>query len=233
MLNHPKNSGIVTIIGEVNVGKSSLLNILVKKDVSIITHKSNTTNKQIKGIKNYKNSQIVFIDTPGLYINKGKTNRNFLSEIWSAVTEADFLCIVIDGNRTVSKVLYQLLEQINEKNIPEKSNIIILPYPLYLRDVLPRYNFFYLEKPDANLSLGSRLTASIISERLKDLIDVDHKVLHLNFSPFLNSDLRSRYLDIDDDKIDYLIKKYPNYKYFVTENDHKLNQSHLVLEFYL
>ena len=126
MLNHPKNSGIVTIIGEVNVGKSSLLNILVKKDVSIITHKSNTTNKQIKGIKNYKNSQIVFIDTPGLYINKGKTNRNFLSEIWSAVTEADFLCIVIDGNRTVSKVLYQLLEQINEKNIPEKRIILAI-----------------------------------------------------------------------------------------------------------
>ena len=126
MLNNPKNSGIVTIIGEVNVGKSSLLNILVKKDVSIITHKSNTTNKQIKGIKSYKNSQIVFIDTPGLYINKGKTNRNFLSEIWTAVTEADFLCIVVDGNRTVSKVLYQLLEQINEKNIPEKRIILAI-----------------------------------------------------------------------------------------------------------
>ena len=61
MLSNPKNSGIVTIIGEVNVGKSSLLNILVKKDVSIITHKLNTTNKQIKGIKSYKNSQIIFI----------------------------------------------------------------------------------------------------------------------------------------------------------------------------
>ena len=126
MLNNPKNSGIVTIIGEVNVGKSSLLNILVKKDVSIITHKSNTTNKQIKGIKSYKNSQIIFIDTPGLYINKGKTNRNFLSEIWSAVTEADFLCIVVDGNRTVSNVVYQLLEQINEKNFPKKRIILAI-----------------------------------------------------------------------------------------------------------
>jgi len=126
MLNNPKNSGIVTIIGEVNVGKSSLLNILVKKDVSIITHKSNTTNRQIKGIKSYKNSQIVFIDTPGLYINKGKTNRNFLSEIWSAVTEADFLCIVVDGNRTVSNVMYQLLEQINEKNLPKKRIILAI-----------------------------------------------------------------------------------------------------------
>ena len=126
MLSNPKNSGIVTIIGEVNVGKSSLLNILVKKDVSIITHKSNTTNKQIKGIKSYKNSQIIFIDTPGLYINKGKTNRNFLSEIWTAVTEADFLCIVVDGNRTVSNVVYQLLEQINEKNLPKKRIILAI-----------------------------------------------------------------------------------------------------------
>ena len=126
MLSNPKNSGIVTIIGEVNVGKSSLLNILMKKDVSIITHKSNTTNKQIKGIKSYKNSQIIFIDTPGLYINKGKTNRNFLSEIWSAVTEADFLCIVVDGNRTVSNVVYQLLEQINEKNLPKKRIILAI-----------------------------------------------------------------------------------------------------------
>ena len=126
MLSNPKNSGIVTIIGEVNVGKSSLLNILVKKDVSIITHKSNTTNKQIKGIKSYKNYQIIFIDTPGLYINKGKTNRNFLSEIWSAVTDADFLCIVVDGNRTVSNVVYQLLEQINEKNLPKKRIILVI-----------------------------------------------------------------------------------------------------------
>ena len=126
MLNNPKNSGIITIIGEVNVGKSSLLNILVKKDVSIITHKSNTTNKQIRGIKSYKNSQIVFIDTPGLYINKGKTNRNFLSEIWTAVTEADFLCIVVDGNRTVSNVVYQLLEQINETNLPKKRIILAI-----------------------------------------------------------------------------------------------------------
>ena len=126
MLNNLKNSGIVTIIGEVNVGKSSLLNILVKKDVSIITHKSNTTNKQIKGIKSYKNSQIVFIDTPGLYINKGKTNRNFLSEIWSAVSEADFLCIVIDGNKTLSNILYQMLEQINEKNLPKKRIVLAI-----------------------------------------------------------------------------------------------------------
>ena len=52
---------------------------------------------------------------------------------------------------------------------------------------------------------------------------MDHKELHSNFSPFLNSDLRRRYLKISDDKITYLKNKYPEYKYFLTESGHKLN----------
>ena len=126
MTNNSKKSGIITIIGEVNVGKSSLLNILVKKNISIITHKSNTTIKQIKGIKSYINSQLIFIDTPGLYFNKGKTNRNFLREIWNAISEADFVCLVIDSGRPISNNIYQLLEQINFKNKLKKRLVLVL-----------------------------------------------------------------------------------------------------------
>ena len=120
--------------------------------------------------------------------------------------------------------VYNHLASIIKTYIPEKSSIIILPYFLYLRDVFPNYNFYYLEKNDGNQALGSRLVASIISERLKDLLNVDHKELHSNFSPFLNSDLRRRYLKVDDDKIASLKNKYPNYKYFLTESGHELNQ---------
>ena len=81
---------------------------------------------------------------------------------------------------------YNKLHSIIKTYIPEKSSVIILPYILYLRDVLPNYNFYYLEKPDGNLALGSKKAASIISQRLKDLLDVDHKDLHLN-STFLKS----------------------------------------------
>ncbi len=118
--------GIVSIIGEVNVGKSSLINILIKKKISIITHKSNTTIKQIKGIRSYKNSQVIFIDTPGLYNNKGKTNRNFLREIWNAISESDFVCLVIDCSRPISNNIYQLLEQINSKNKSKKRLVLVL-----------------------------------------------------------------------------------------------------------
>ena len=126
MTDDSKRAGIVTIIGEVNVGKSSLLNILVKKDISIITHKSNTTIKQIKGIKNHKNSQVIFIDTPGLSLNKGKTNRSFLSKIWDSVSEADFLCLVVDSCRPISQKLYQLLEQINSQTSLKKRTVLVL-----------------------------------------------------------------------------------------------------------
>ncbi len=126
MTDNTKKSGIVTIIGEVNVGKSSLLNILIKKNISIITHKSNTTIKQIKGIRSYKNSQLIFIDTPGLYFNKGKSNRNFLSEIWNAVSEADFVFLVIDSSKSVSNNIYQILEQINSQNKLKKRLVLVL-----------------------------------------------------------------------------------------------------------
>ena len=126
MTDNSEKSGIITIIGEVNVGKSSLLNILVNKNISIITHKSNTTIKQIKGIKSYINSQLIFIDTPGLYFNKGKTNRNFLREIWNAISEADFVCLVIDSSRPISNNIFQLFEQINFKNKLKKRLVLVL-----------------------------------------------------------------------------------------------------------
>ena len=141
---------------------------------------------------------------------------NSLNELPESIDESSYKYNNVES--------YMHLISIIKKNIPDKASIIILPYFLYLRDVLPNYNFFYLEKPDANLALGSRLAASIISERLKDLIDVDHKQLHLNFSPFLNSDIRRRYLNIDDDKIVHLKIKYPNYKYIITESGHELSQ---------
>ena len=67
------------------------------------------------------------------------------------------------------------------------------------------------------------MTASILSQRLKDLIDVDHKELHLDITPYMDSDLRRRYLDIDNNKIEHLSSKYPKYKYFITENTHDLS----------
>ena len=93
--------------------------------LSYLTGYKDTTIKQIKGIKNHKNSQVIFIDTPGLSLNKGKTNRSFLSKIWDSVSEADFLCLVVDSCRPISQKLYQLLEQINSQTSLKKRTVLV------------------------------------------------------------------------------------------------------------
>ena len=69
-------SGFVAIIGRTNVGKSTLLNCLAEEKVAIMTHKPQTTRTAIKAIINRENSQIIFIDTPGIHKPKNKLRRN-------------------------------------------------------------------------------------------------------------------------------------------------------------
>ena len=69
-------SGFVAILGRTNVGKSTLLNSIVQEKVAIMTNKPQTTRTAIKAIVNRKNSQIIFIDTPGIHKPKSKLRRN-------------------------------------------------------------------------------------------------------------------------------------------------------------
>lgn len=69
-------SGFVSIIGRTNVGKSTLINSLVEEKVAIMTNKPQTTRTAIKAIVNRPNSQIIFIDTPGIHKPKSKLRGN-------------------------------------------------------------------------------------------------------------------------------------------------------------
>ena len=69
-------SGFVSIIGRTNVGKSTLINSLVQEKVAIMTSKPQTTRTAIRAIVNRSNSQIIFIDTPGIHKPKSKLRRN-------------------------------------------------------------------------------------------------------------------------------------------------------------
>jgi len=69
-------SGFVSIIGRTNVGKSTLINSLVEEKVAIMTNKPQTTRTAIRAIVNRENSQIIFIDTPGIHKPKSKLRRN-------------------------------------------------------------------------------------------------------------------------------------------------------------
>lgn len=93
-------SGIVTIIGRPNVGKSSLLNALVGLKVSIVSHKPQTTRHRIQGVLHHADGQVVFVDTPGLHrIQKKALNRAMNETAASAMHDVDLILFVIEAGR--------------------------------------------------------------------------------------------------------------------------------------
>ncbi len=90
-------SGIVTIVGRPNVGKSSLLNALVGHKVSIVSHKPQTTRHRIQGVVHQPDGQIVFVDTPGLHrVQKRALNRMMNEAAASAVHDVDLILFVVE-----------------------------------------------------------------------------------------------------------------------------------------
>ncbi|WJW80140.1 GTPase Era [Bartonella sp. TP] len=89
-------AGFVALIGASNAGKSTFLNKLVGSKVSIVTHKVQTTRTKIRGIVNYKNGQIVFIDTPGLFEPKSHMDKLMVHSAWGGAEDADIVTICVD-----------------------------------------------------------------------------------------------------------------------------------------
>ena len=90
-------SGFVTLIGRTNVGKSTLINLLVGEKVAAIANKVQTTRTAIRGIVNRENSQIVFIDTPGIHKPKTKLNETMVETSFASIPDADVVLFLIEA----------------------------------------------------------------------------------------------------------------------------------------
>ena len=114
-------SGFVSIIGRTNVGKSTLLNSLVGEKVAIMTNKTQTTRTAIRAIVNRKNSQIIFIDTPGIHKPKNKLGNTMIETAFGTISEVDVILFMVEATskeigRGDSKIL-EKLRQTNKKVI--------------------------------------------------------------------------------------------------------------------
>ena len=111
-------SGFVAVIGKTNVGKSSIINRLVGEKVSAIANKPQTTRTRIKGIVNRPNSQIIFLDTPGLHKSKSKLGNVMVENAIASIPEADIVLYVIDASE------YKHINNKNEDNINEENKFL-------------------------------------------------------------------------------------------------------------
>jgi GTP-binding protein Era len=105
-----RRCGFVTIVGAPNAGKSTLLNRLVGAKVSIVTHKVQTTRSQIRGIAVFGDTQIVFVDTPGIFAPKKRLERAMVDAAWSGAADADALVVLVDGQRGVDANVQRIVD---------------------------------------------------------------------------------------------------------------------------
>ena len=108
--------GLVSIVGLPNAGKSTLLNNFVGEKISIVTHEVQTTRSRVRGVSMVGDTQIVYIDTPGIFKAKRRLERSMVDAAWSSVKDSDVVVIVIDAYRGVDDKVKRLLLEVNERN---------------------------------------------------------------------------------------------------------------------
>ena len=128
-------SGFVSLIGRTNVGKSTLLNLLVGEKVAAIANKVQTTRTAIKGIVNRENSQIIFIDTPGIHKPKTKLNKTMVETSFTTLTDCDLVLFLIEAaSKDIGKGDRIILDKIKEAK--RKTILIINKIDLVEKETL-------------------------------------------------------------------------------------------------
>lgn len=115
--------GFVALIGAPNAGKSTITNNFVGSKVSIVSPKVQTTRTMVRGIGVYENTQIIFIDTPGIFRPKRRLDRAMVSSAWSGVKDADIVVLVVDAKRGFDDETRAIIDQLNKNKI---SAILVL-----------------------------------------------------------------------------------------------------------
>lgn len=111
-------SGFVTIIGEPNVGKSTLLNQILKQKVAIVSNKPQTTRNVFSGIYNSEDSQIIFLDTPGIHQAKTRLGEYMTSAALSTVKSVDLVLFLINAYDDVKDYNLEILKNLQNISTP-------------------------------------------------------------------------------------------------------------------
>ncbi|MDP7150821.1 MAG: GTPase Era [Paracoccaceae bacterium] len=107
-------AGFIALIGEPNAGKSTLLNHMVGAKVSIVTHKVQTTRARIRGVAMEGDSQLVFIDTPGLFKPRRRLDRAMVAAAWGGAADADIIVMMIEAHRGITEGVERILDGLGE-----------------------------------------------------------------------------------------------------------------------
>lgn len=114
----PSRCGFVALLGAPNAGKSTLTNNFVGSKVSIVSPKAQTTRTTVKGIGIWGNTQIIFLDTPGIFKPKRRLDRAMVASAWGGVGDADITALVVDAKRGFDDETRAIIAKLKENKIP-------------------------------------------------------------------------------------------------------------------
>ena len=167
-------SGFVTLIGRTNVGKSTLLNLLVGEKVAAIANKVQTTRTAIKGIVNRENSQIIFIDTPGIHKPKTKLNETMIETSFGSLKDSDLILFLIEATSDeIGRGDRRILEKIKEAK--KKTILIINKIDLVKKEKLLNLIDLYRKEYDFEAVIPISATNSKYKEIILDEIEKNLK----------------------------------------------------------
>ncbi|HEY4994744.1 MAG TPA: GTPase Era [Aestuariivirga sp.] len=134
MVETEKRCGFAAIIGAPNAGKSTLVNKLVGAKISIVSHKVQTTRARIRAIYMNGMSQVVLVDTPGIFKPRRKLDEAMVGNAWGGATEADAVLLIVDARRGADEEVHAIIETFKAQHI--KAILVINKIDLLLAEKL-------------------------------------------------------------------------------------------------
>ena len=179
----------ISIVGKTNAGKSTLINKIIGEKISIQNKKINTTQEMIIGVKNIKNIQILFYDTPGSNFlkNSNINSKKLKQNLWNGIDESDIIFYLIDSKTANFKFLFEQIDKLKEV----KKKIIVIFNKIDLisnKQLLP-----LISDLDKNFNIDSFFTISAMQNiGIDDLLDYIQKYSYVSKWIFTDDEITNK-----------------------------------------
>lgn len=165
-------SGFVSVVGRANVGKSTLMEKIIGEKISIISNKPQTTRDKIQIIYNDEESQIIFLDTPGIQTPRNKLQERLLTFSEESLKESDIITMVVDDSEEIGRIDGEILEMLEKIKLPKillinKTDLADRDKLAHIRENFRAYDFDRI----IEISALEGKNIDVFKDTIKEMLD--------------------------------------------------------------